>query len=173
MFRLVLSLPEAVQDCIQRKCVHVCVILLNFYRPQFYRDYYIRNLQIRQLLSKRQLIMIACHLYSPISRCVSYGLLCIINYNHLAVTQTKEGTTHTRYPFIYISVWWFQHTLIHMVHNYEEHNKSDKPSWLTYVSIKLLYVWWPMIIINVMKLRSQTFGKECLAPSGNRTTIPR
>ena len=74
MFRLLLSLPEAVQYGIQRKCTHVCVILLNFYRPQFYRDYYIRNLQIRQLLWKHQLIMMAWHLYSAISRCESYGL---------------------------------------------------------------------------------------------------
>ena len=74
MFRLILSLPEAVQDCIQRKCTQMCVILLNVYRPQFYRDNYIRNLQIRQLLLKRQLIMMACHLYSAISRRESYGL---------------------------------------------------------------------------------------------------
>jgi hypothetical protein len=49
MFRLILSPPEALQDCIQRKCTHICVILLNVYRPQFCRHYYIRNLQIRQL----------------------------------------------------------------------------------------------------------------------------
>ena len=97
-----------------------------------------------------------------------------INYNHLAIVmQTKEGTTHTHYPFIYISVWWFQHTLIHMTHSHEEQNKSVKPSWLMYVSIKLLWYVWPMITINVTKVRAQTFGEECLAPSGNRTTVPR
>ena len=59
-----------------------------------------------------------------------------------------------------------------MTHSYEEQNKSVKLSWLMYVSINLLWYVWPMIVINMTKLGSQTFGEECLAPSGNRTTIP-
>ena len=73
MFRLVLCLPEAVQDCIKRNCTRMYVIL-NIYGLQFRPIYYCRKLETRKLLLKRQLIMMACHLYSAISRCEPYGL---------------------------------------------------------------------------------------------------